>query len=243
MQRKNLQINDNVLQTAYEFGCVKVVSCLSTCIFPDKITYPIDESMVHNGPPHSSNYGYSYAKRLIDIQNRAYHDKYGCMFTAVIPCNVFGPNDNYKPDVCHVIPGLISRMYQLIHTKPEICTKDKVFTIYGSGKPLRQFIYSLDLAKLIIWVLHNYQSIEPIILSTDEKDEVSIYQAAEAVAKSFQFDGKLQCDLTKADGQYKKTASNRKLRTFLPDFQFTNFDKAIKESVQWYLDNYDIARN
>lgn len=227
---------------AYEFGCEKVVSCLSTCIFPDKINYPIDETMVHNGPPHPSNYGYAYAKRLIDIQNHAYHDKYGCQFTAVIPCNVFGPNDNYKTDVCHVIPGLISRMHTLMQSNPEITNQKKVFTVYGSGKPLRQFIYSLDLAKLLLWVLHNYTSIEPIILSPDEQDEVSIYRAAEAVAKAFKFEGQLQCDLSKADGQHKKTASNRKLRSFLPDFQFTDFDKAIAESVQWYVDNYAEAR-
>lgn len=68
--RKNVHINDNVLHSAFEVGTRKVVSCLSTCIFPDKTTYPIDETMIHNGPPHSSNFGYSYAKRMIDVQNR-----------------------------------------------------------------------------------------------------------------------------------------------------------------------------
>lgn len=144
--------------------------------------------MVHNGPPHNSNYGYSYAKRLIDIQNRAYFDKYGCMFTSVIPCNIFGPNDNFKPEVSHVIPGMIYRMHQLIYnSEKNIREEDKVFEIYGTGKPLRQFIYSLDLAKLMIWTLRNYESIEPIILSVDESNEVSIAQVAETLAKSFQF--------------------------------------------------------
>lgn len=69
--RKNIHINDNVLHSAFEVGVCKVVSCLSTCIFPDKTTYPIDETMIHNGPPHSSNFGYSYAKRMIDVQNRS----------------------------------------------------------------------------------------------------------------------------------------------------------------------------
>lgn len=176
-----------MLQTAYEHKCIKVVSCLSTCIFPDKTTYPIDETMVHNGPPHPSNYGYSYAKRMIDIQNHAYHDKYGCMFTSVIPCNIFGPFDNYKPEVSHVIPGMINRMHQL---KTEDATKaesEKEFVVYGSGKPLRQFIYSIDLAKLMIWVLRNYESVEPIVLSVDEKEEVTIKQVAEAIAKAFDF--------------------------------------------------------
>merc|ERR1719460_3181959 len=83
--RNNLLMNDNVLQTCHELDVVKCVSCLSTCIFPDKTSYPIDETMVHNGPPHSSNYGYAYAKRMIDVQNRAYHDQHGRHYTSVIP--------------------------------------------------------------------------------------------------------------------------------------------------------------
>lgn len=241
-QRVNLQINDNVLQTAHAHGCKKVVSCLSTCIFPDKTAYPIDETMVHNGPPHPSNYGYSYAKRLIDIQNHAYHDKYGSMFTSVIPCNIFGPHDNYKPDVSHVVPGMIYRMHKLLNENPEVAEEDKVFTVFGSGKPMRQFIFSLDLAKLILWVLRSYESVEPIILSVDEVQEVSIFQVAEAIAKAFSFKGKLVCDTSKADGQFKKTASNMKLRSFLPDFKFTDFEKAIQSSVQWYIDHYEEAR-
>merc|ERR1712066_511816 len=93
--RINMAINDNVLSLAHEFKCKKVVSCLSTCIFPDKTAYPIDETMVHDGPPHDSNFAYAYAKRMIDIQNHAYHDQYGKMFTSVIPTNIYGPNDNF----------------------------------------------------------------------------------------------------------------------------------------------------
>lgn len=143
--------------------------------------------MVHNGPPHPSNYGYSYAKRLIDIQNHAYRDKYGCMFTSIIPCNIFGPHDNYIPGVSHVIPGIINRMYNLIHENTDLPESEKVFVVYGSGTPLRQFIYSLDLARLIIWVMNNYDSIEPLILSVDEENEVTIYEAAMAVANAFNF--------------------------------------------------------
>ncbi|EDW72302.1 uncharacterized protein Dwil_GK20854 [Drosophila willistoni] len=241
--RHNLLINDHVLQTAHKHKCTKVVSCLSTCIFPDKTTYPIDETMVHNGPPHPSNYGYSYAKRLIDIQNHAYHDKYGHSFTSVIPCNIFGPHDNYQPEVSHVIPGMIYRMHKLINEdEPDKPESEKVFTVYGSGKPLRQFIYSLDLAELMIWVLRNYDSVEPIVLSVDEQQEVTIYEVAEAIAKAFDFKGKLVCDVSKADGQYKKTASNAKLRSLLPDYTFTEFDKAIKSSVEWFRSNFDQAR-
>ncbi|XP_072381555.1 GDP-L-fucose synthase [Diabrotica undecimpunctata] len=235
--RKNLKMNDNVLQISFETGVQKVVSCLSTCIFPDKTEYPIDETMVHNGPPHPSNFGYSYAKRLIDIQNKAYHQQHGCMFTSVIPCNVFGPHDNYNLESSHVIPGLIRKLNDII------LLGGNIFTVMGTGKPLRQFIYSLDLAKLFLWVLREYQEVEPIILSVDEKSEVSIKELAEEISKAFDFKGEISFDTTKADGQYKKTASNEKLRKYLPDFEFTPFSVAVKNSVDWYRKNYKTARN
>jgi len=235
--RKNMSMNDNVLQVSYETGVKKVVSCLSTCIFPDKTEYPIDETMVHNGPPHPSNFGYSYAKRMIDVLNRAYHEQHGCMFTSVVPCNVFGPHDNYNSQSSHVIPGLIKKLYDIIDAGGD------TFTVMGTGTPLRQFIYSLDLARLLLWVLREYNEIDPIILSVDEEAEVSIKQLAEELVKAFDFQGKIVFDTTKSDGQFKKTASNKKLRKYLPDFQFTPFSQAIKESVNWYKENHDIARN
>ncbi|XP_058814874.1 probable GDP-L-fucose synthase [Topomyia yanbarensis] len=241
--RKNMQINDNVLLLSHEFNVQKVVSCLSTCIFPDKTSYPIDETMIHNGPPHESNFGYSYAKRMIDITNRAYNEQYGSMFTSVVPCNVFGPFDNFTPGVSHVIPGMIHRLHETMYSKePEKAQEEKTFAVYGTGKPLRQFIYSKDLAKLFIWVLRSYQSVEPIILSVDETAEVTIAHLAESLVRAFEFRGKLEFDTSKADGQYKKTASNAKLRKLLPDFQFIDFDSAIRETVQWYIENYDKAR-
>ncbi|XP_055612504.1 probable GDP-L-fucose synthase, partial [Uranotaenia lowii] len=241
--RKNIQMNDNVLLLCHEHKIKKAVSCLSTCVFPDKTSYPIDETMIHNGPPHVSNYGYSHAKRLIDITNRAYFDKFGHIFTSVIPCNVFGPNDNFAPGVGHVIPEMIHRLHEIMCIKDtDKPQEEKVFNVFGSGKPLRQFIYSLDLAKLFIWVLRNYDSVDPIILSVDEATEVTIAHVAHSLAKAFDFKGRVEFDTSKADGQYKKTASNAKLRKLLPDYQFTDFDVAIKATVQWYLENYDTAR-
>ncbi|CRL07977.1 CLUMA_CG020921, isoform A [Clunio marinus] len=233
--RSNMQMNDNILALSHEFKVEKVISCLSTCIFPDKTTYPIDETMIHNGPPHESNFGYSHAKRMIDVLNRAYHEKHGNCFTSVVPCNVFGPNDNFKEGVSHVVPGMIHRLHKLIYIDDQTTKEeDKEFMVYGSGKPLRQFIYSLDLAKLFIWVLRNYDSAEPIILSVDEPAEVSIAQLAESIVKAFNFRGKLSFDTSKADGQYKKTASNKKLRQLLPSFEFIDFDTAIKKSVDCF---------
>jgi len=233
--RKNLAINDNVLQCSHESNVQKCVSCLSTCIFPDKTTYPIDETMIHNGPPHSSNYGYSYAKRMIDIQNRGYHDQHGRNFTSVIPTNIYGAYDNYHLKDSHVIPGLIHKIYNAKKNGTDL-------TAWGTGSPLRQFIYSKDLARLFIWTLEEYDSIEPIILSVPEESEVSIKDIVHMVAKAADFKGKIVFDTTKSDGQHKKTACNNKLKRLLPDFKFTPIEEGIKASVDWFFQNYDIAR-
>ncbi|XP_072294447.1 GDP-L-fucose synthase-like [Eucyclogobius newberryi] len=233
--RNNLHINDNVLQAAHEAGVVKVVSCLSTCIFPDKTTYPIDETMIHNGPPHGSNFGYAYAKRMIDVHNRAYFQQYGRCFTAAIPTNVFGPHDNFCVEDGHVLPGLIHKAY--------LAQKEgKPLVVWGSGLPRRQFIYSLDLARLFLWVLRDYPEVDPIILSVGEEDEVSIKEAAEAVVQSLDFKGEVLYDTSKADGQFKKTASNAKLCEYLPNFKFTPFKLALKETCDWFIQNYETAR-
>lgn len=118
--RVNMAINDNVLSNAHRVGAKKVVSCLSTCIFPDKTTYPIDETMVHLGPPHDSNFGYSYAKRMIDVMNKGYRDTFknqglkeedAPVFTSVVPTNVYGLHDNFNLQDSHVIPMVMHKAY------------------------------------------------------------------------------------------------------------------------------------
>lgn len=230
--RDNLLINDNVLDCAKNAKVEKAISCLSTCVFPDKTTYPIDETMVHAGPPHESNFGYAHGKRLVDVQNHAYHEEFGCQFTSAIPTNIFGPWDNYTANDAHVIPDLVHKCFLAKQNGTP-------FTVSGTGKPLRQFIYSRDLAKLFIWQLREYDEIDPIILSVGEEDEVSIKQVADAIVKAVGFTGDYSFDTSKADGQFKKTASNSKLRKYLPNFTFTPFETALDESVKWFVENYD----
>ncbi|KAH9171104.1 GDP-L-fucose synthetase [Lactarius sanguifluus] len=232
--RDNTLINDNVLRCAHEIGVSKVISCLSTCVFPDNVTYPLDESKIHLGPPHESNYGYAYAKRMIDIANRAYHDEHGCNFTSAIPTNVFGPNDNFDLEDSHVIPALIHKCLQ--------AKRDNTpFVVFGTGKPLRQFIYSFDLAKLFIWQLREYDDVEPVILSVGEDEEVSIKQVTDAIVAGRWFRGRhLQFDPSRADGQFRKPASNQKLLSLLGSkFEFTPFDVALRDTVRWLVEHYD----
>lgn len=233
--RVNTQINDNVLACAKEAGVKKCVSCLSTCIFPDKTSYPIDETMIHNGPPHASNEGYSTAKRNLDVLNRLYKAEYGCNFTSVVPTNIYGPHDNFNLQDGHVIPGLIHKCYMAKRDNTD-------FVVWGSGKPLRQFIFSRDLAELFVWTLRNYDDASPLILSVDESAEVSIGHVAQLIAEAMKFEGKVVFDTSKADGQFKKTASNAKLRNLLPDYKFTSIEDGVKEATEWFVANFDSAR-
>lgn len=130
----------------------------------------------------------------------------------------------------------------MIH-KTFIAKRDgKPLEIMGTGKPRRQFIYSLDLARLIIWVLHQYDEVEPIILSVDEDDEISIGDVGRDIVKASRFEGEVTFLTDEADGSFKRTASNAKMRKYLPDFKFTPINEAIAATVKWFEENYEGAR-
>jgi GDP-L-fucose synthase len=235
--RYNILMQDNVFEASRAHGVTKCVSCLSTCIFPAATPYPIDESMIHAGPPHPSNAPYAHAKRLVDVANRAYRDQFpdGCKFTAIIPTNVYGEHDNFSIADGHVVPGLIHKAY--------LAQRDGTdFVVAGSGTPLRQFIHALDLAELSAWVLREYDDVEPIILCPDEAEEVSIAQVAEWVREGMGLQAAPVFDRSLPDGQHKKTASNARLRALLPGFKFRDTRAGIRDACSWFKANYETAR-
>ena len=235
MLERNLMMNFNVVKCCHEYGVEKLVACLSTCIFPDKTSYPINEDMLHDGPPHTSNDAYAYAKRMLEIHCQAYRENYGSNFVCVIPTNIYGPHDNYSLEDGHVIPSLIRKCHNAK------LTNDK-FVVRGTGAPLRQFIYSIDLARLLMWTLEKVNR-ENIILSVSEIEEVPIEYVARLIARAFNYEAHMIFDHSFADGQFKKTADNCKLMNQLGGaFNFTTIEKGIKSSVDWFVDNYEHAR-
>jgi GDP-L-fucose synthase len=229
----NIMINTNVIESARKSGVKNLVAFLSTCVFPDDIEYPLTEKKIHLGPPHFSNDAYAYAKRMADIQIRAYREQYGLNYTSVIPCNIYGPNDNFSLEHGHVIPMLMHKLYLAQQNNTD-------FIVWGSGKPLREFIFSKDVAQLSEWVLNNYNESEPIILSTS--NEISIKDLVDLLVKEFEFKGKVIFDTSKPDGQYRKPSDNSKLKSYLPNFEFTSIEDGLKETVKWFKENYETAR-
>ncbi len=236
MFEKNLSINFNIVKCAHDYGVKKMVACLSTCIFPDKTEYPIDETMLHNGPPHSSNDAYAYAKRMLEVQCRMYNENHGDNFVCIIPTNIYGPYDNFNIEDGHVLPALINKCF--------IAKKHgNDFVIRGTGAPLRQFIYSMDMAQLIVSILYNDNiNGESIILSVPESDEISIKDVATIIAKKFEYEHKMVFNDSFSDGQYKKTADNKKLMNIFPNFNFTPIQEGISKTIDWFIENNSTAR-
>lgn len=235
MYEVNTLINLNVLKCAHQVGVKKCISCLSTCIFPNKTSFPINEDMLHNGPPHSSNDCYAYAKRMLEIHSKAYNQQYGDNFICIIPTNIYGPHDNFHLEDAHVIPALINKCYLAKKNGED-------FVVMGSGTPLRQFIYSEDLARLIMFVLEKYEEKESIILSVGEEDEVSIRDIATLIAKAFDYEEHMIFDTNKPDGQFKKTADNSKLMKLIGKYNFIDIKEGIDRTVEWFKNNYETCR-
>ncbi|KAJ1566375.1 GDP-L-fucose synthase [Cladochytrium tenue] len=232
----NLLIDTNVIAATADAGVKSLVACLSTCVFPDPPpSYPLTEDMLHAGPPHQSNFAYAHAKRMTEVLVRAYNAQDPSRrFTAVIPTNIFGPHDNYNLEDAHVLPALIHKCY--------IAKRDGTpLTVLGSGRPLRQFIYSHDLARVMLWAIREYTGTDPLIVSPPESEQLSIATAARAVAAAAQFAGPLAFDAAAADGQAQKPASPARLRALLPATRlpFTPFQDAVAASVAWFCDAAD----
>jgi GDP-L-fucose synthase len=229
----NIMMNTNVIEGARMSGVKNLVAFLSTCVFPDNVEYPLTESKIHLGPPHTSNDAYAYAKRMTDIQIRAYREQYGLNYKSVIPCNIYGPNDNYDIVNGHVLPSLIHKCYLARENKTPL-------SIWGSGKPLREFIFSRDIAKLTEWVLENYNENEPIILSTSEEN--SIREVVDIIVELMNFKGEVIFDSSKPDGQFRKPSDNTKIKTYLPNFEFTPLYEGLKETIEFFENNYSFVR-
>ena len=231
----NLIMNFNILKKSHQYNIQKVISCLSTCIFPDETTYPIDENMIHNGKPHNSNYGYSYAKRMLEIQSRLYRETYNRDYICIIPTNIYGENDNYNLENSHVIPALIHKCYLAKQNKEK-------FIIKGSGKPLRQFIFSDDLGKIILEILFSNKKFSNIILSVDEEDEISIEKVGRLIASKFNYSYNIEFDLNFSDGQFKKTANNNLFKLNFNHFKFLSINQGLDITINYFIKNFENIR-
>lgn len=240
MFNDNMLINMNVVKACHKVDIQRMICCLSTCIFPDKVDkHPIVEQMLHLGPPHHSNDAYAYSKRMLHILCNLYNESYNREYICVIPCNIYGTHDNFNLEDAHVIPALIHKAY--------IAQRDNTdFIIKGSGKVLRQFINSKDVAKLCIWLLLNYKETEPVILAPTSV--YSIGNVVDLIRKYTQLSYRqIVYDESYPDGQYIKRVSNHKFMELYrkiekQDYKFIPFEEGLKSTVEWFKNEYDTVK-
>ncbi|MFA6049695.1 MAG: GDP-L-fucose synthase [Candidatus Paceibacterota bacterium] len=240
---ENIQMNTNVLEAAKYSHIPKVISVLSTCVYPDAahVTYPLTEDQLHNGPPHSSNYGYAYAKRMLEVQSRAFMEQKSFGHArksriCVIPNNLFGEHDNFDLENGHVIPALIRKIWEAkVASQPEVI-------IWGDGTPLREFTCAKDAAKIMLVIAEEYKGKEPLNIGSTE--EHSIADVARMIARLLDYKGNLNFDTTKPNGQHRKPSSNAKLLelTSWKVSDYTPFTRALRQTCEWFVAAYPNVR-
>lgn len=233
----NSQINNNIISSALALNIPKLVCCLSTCIYPDQkyVTYPLTEDQLHNGPPHDSNFGYAYAKRMVDIQLRAARQQYGAQYISVIPNNMYGEHDNFDLEDGHVIPSLIRKIWEAkINNKP-------YFEVWGDGEVYREFTYAQDIAKAIIFCLEYYNSPDPINIGCTK--EYLLKDVIKIICKELEYFGEIVYDTSKPKGQYRKPTSNAKfIELGWRDEMYTPLEVGLHNTCQWFIRNYPNIR-
>jgi GDP-L-fucose synthase len=229
----NLMINTNIIESCRSNNVEKMVAFLSTCVFPENVEYPLTEDKIHLGAPHETNYGYGYSKRMAEVQIRAYNQQYGTKYFTVIPCNMYGPNDNYNIGNTHVIPALIHKAYLAKINNTDL-------NVWGTGNPLREFIYAKDVADIVKLLMDKYDGTSPIILSTS--NEVSIREIVYMICDIMDFKNDVIFDTSKPDGQFRKPSDNSYLKSIIGDYKFTTLRVGLEETIKHFIKNYNTIR-
>jgi GDP-L-fucose synthase len=201
---ENLQIQNNVIRSAYDSGVRKLLFVGSACIYPKFAPQPIPETSLLDGPLEPTNEAYAIAKIAGIKLCQAYYREYGANFISAMPTNLYGPNDNFDLETSHVLPALMRKAHEAK------VRKDQKLIVWGTGKPRREFLHVDDLASACVLILEKYDSPEIINLGCGE--DISIRELAELICDVVGFDGELAWDTTKPDGTPRRLLDVTKLR-------------------------------
>lgn len=229
----NIQIQVNLMDAAAESDVDKFVFLGSSCIYPKFAPQPIPESSLMTGDLEPTNSAYAVAKIAGIEQVKAHRSQYNRSWISAMPTNIYGPGDNFHPENSHVVPALIRRIHEAKRDKlPSV-------TIWGSGTPLREFLYSEDLADAIIFLIEHYDQADHINVGSGQ--EVSIADLARTIVDVVGYEGELVFDTTKPDGTPRKLLDNSRIES-LGWTPKTSLRDGLATTYQWFLDNEETFR-
>lgn len=223
---ENLSIQNNVIHTAYLFGVKKLLFLGSACSYPKECPQPMKEEYLLSGRLEPTNEPYAVAKIAGIKLCEAYNRQYGTNFICAVATNAYGPNDNFNPETSHVIPALLQKFH-------DACQRgDTEVTLWGTGAPLREFIYADDLADAIQVLLKNYNGSEIINIGVGE--EISTRDLAAMIGGIVGFKGRIRFDLSRPDGAARKSLDHTKLSGlgWRPEF---SLPEGLQKMYQWFL--------
>ena len=224
----NIMIQSNVIQAAYDFNVKKLLFLGSSCIYPKFAPQPIKEEYLLTGSLEPTNEAYAIAKIAGLKMCQFYKQQYGCNFISAMPTNLFGINDNFNLENSHVLPALLRKFIEAKQNK-----KQEV-TVWGSGTPMREFLFVDDLAEACLFLMENYNGIETVNIGTGE--DVSIKELAETIMKIVGFEGSLIFDASKPDGAPRKLLDVSKINNLGWKHQ-TNLEEGIQKTLNWIQKN------
>ena len=225
---ENLKINMNILESLIEVNNTKVINLGSSCIYPLDAKNPISENEFMNGKLEPTNSPYAMAKLTAIELGNAIKKEYGHTVINLMPTNLYGPNDNFSEQDSHVIPGLLRKMHEAK------INNDNVFKIWGSGLPLREFLYVDDLAKAIKFIIE--ESIEDELINVGSGKEISILELSKKIQNTVNYLGDLHFDKTMPDGNPRKLLDSSKINSFGWHSE-TDLDTGLKNTYDWFLNN------
>lgn len=200
---ENMAIQNNVIKSSYDNEVTKLMFLGSSCIYPKMAPQPLNEDLLLTGTLEPTNEPYAIAKIAGIKMVEAFRDQYGCNYISVMPTNLYGINDNYHPQNSHVLPALIRRFHEA-----KVNGLDEVI-IWGTGTPLREFLFSDDLADACVFLMNNYNEKQFVNIGIGE--DLSIKELAELIKEVIGYSGKISFDTSKPDGTPRKLMDVSKL--------------------------------
>lgn len=239
---ENLVIEANVIQAAHKFGVQKLLFLGSSCIYPKNAEQPMKEEALLTGTLEATNEPYAIAKIAGIKLCESYNRQYGRDYRSVMPTNLYGPNDNYHPENSHVIPALLRRFHEAVQR-----SDDKVI-IWGSGKPMREFLHVDDMAAASVHVMELDSTIyqansQPMLshINVGTGTDCSIRKLAETIGAVTGFNGEIDFDSSKPDGTPRKLMDVTRLKALGWESQIS-LEDGLRDAYSWFIENQNIAR-